>query len=291
MGTLEEVQRAAAVAADRVGPAVVAVGRGAGVVVAPDAVLTNAHNVQPGAVPVGFADGRRSEGEVLAADVDDDLAVVRVATEGATPVTWAEAGPRLGAAVFALGAPRAGAPGRVTVGFVSDLERPFRGPRGRRLLGVEHTAPRGRGSSGGPIVDSAGRVVGIDTHRHGGGFYLALPAGEELRRRVETLVRGETRTRRRIGVAIASPEVARRLREAVGLDPREGLLVRELDDDGPAAAAGLRRGDLLVAADDVPITSSDELLDQLDRAGDELRLRVVRGSEELDLTVRFPAST
>jgi serine protease Do len=289
MGTLDEVQQAVLTAADGVGPSVVAVGRGAGVVVAPDAVLTNAHNVQPGPVSVAFADGRVIEGEVVATDVDDDLAVVRADVGDAAPVTWAETGPALGAAVFAVGRPRAGAAGRVTVGFVSSLVRPFRGPRGRRLLGVEHTAPRGRGSSGGPITDSQGRVVGIDTHRVGGGFYLALPAGDDLRTRVDALVRGEVRSRRRLGIAIASAEAARRLRDAVGLEPRDGLLIRELEDDGPAAAAGLRRGDLLVAADGLPVASSDDLLDRLDGAGDEVTLRVVRGSDELDVTVRFPA--
>jgi serine protease Do len=290
MDAFAQIQAAVAAASERLAPAVVAVGRGAGLVIAPGAVLTNAHNVGDGPWSVTFLDGTVEEGDLLATDVDGDLAVVRTETGGREPVPWAATGPALGAAVLAIGAPRRGAPGRVTVGFVSAVDRPFRGPRGRRLAGVEHTAPRGRGSSGGPIVDPDGRVVGIDTHRLGGGFYLALPASAELRGRVDALVRGETRSRRRLGIAVAPAEVARQLRAAVGLEPRDGLLVREVDPAGPAAAADVRRGDLIVAVDGVTTRSTDDLLAQVDAAGAELTLTILRGTDEVVVPVALPAS-
>jgi serine protease Do len=286
MNVLNELQDAIVAAADITGRAVVAVGRGAGMVIAADRILTNAHNLTGPTATVRFADGRIVEAEVTAADLDGDLAVLTAETNGITPVTWADEAPTLGAAVLALGAPRRG-PARVTVGFVSATERRFRGPRGRRLTGMEHTAPVGRGSSGGPVVDVEGRVVGIDTHRRGDGFYLALPVSASLRERLEVLSRGEAPVRRHLGVAIAPAEVARRLRSAVGLTDRTGVLVREVEDDSPAARAGLREGDLVVGAGGSPITRPDELLEAVDRGDDPMVLAIVRGEQELELTVSF----
>jgi serine protease Do len=287
VSALSELQEAVAGAAAQVGPSVVAVGRGAGLVVGPDRVLTNAHNVVgQEQVPVRFADGRRTVGAVEAADVDGDLAVVSVATEQVPAAVFAEQGPALGAAVVAFGAPRRGA-SRVTLGFVSGVDQSFRGPRDRRVHGaVEHTAPAGRGSSGGPIVDTDGRVVGIDTHRRGDGFYLAIPASPGLRDRIAALARGESPTRRRLGITVAPAEVAQRLRAAVGLPDRAGVLVREVEPDSSAEAADLRVGDLITAAGDDALARPDELLRILDEAGTEpIVLTVVRGADELTVTV------
>jgi serine protease Do len=181
---------------------------------------------------------------------------------------------------------------RVTFGTISSVGRSFRGPRGRLITdGIEHTAPMGRGSSGGPLVDPEGRLLAINTHRPGDGLYLALPATEARRSRIEALARGESPTRRRLGVALAPPHVARRLRAAVGLPARDGALVREVAEGSPGAAAGLIRGDLIVVAAGQPVGSIDDLLSAVDGVGDDgtLSLRVVRGTEEVDLTVRFDA--
>lgn len=294
MSILEEVQQAVERAAAEVGPSVLSVGRGAGFVVGPDRIVTNAHNLLGPRGPdiaghrldVHFADGHVASAEVVGADVDGDLAVLSVPTGEVSVPPWAETGPALGAAVFALGAPRRG-PARVTVGFVCGVERSFRGPRGRRLLGIEHTAPVGRGSSGGPVVDREGRIVGIDTHRRGDGFYLAVPVSTELRQRLERLGRGEAPARRRLGVAVAPPQVAARLRAAVGLSPRDGVLLRAVDDGGAAARAGLREGDLVTAAAGAAVRGPDDLLDALDRSEGDLVLAVFRGETELALTVVF----
>jgi serine protease Do len=173
---------------------------------------------------------------------------------------------------------------------VSAVGRAFRGPQGRRIAGsVEHTAPLARGSSGGPLVDAAGRLVGLNTHRLGDGFYLALPADQELRGRIDDLARGEAPRRRRLGVALAPAHVTHRLRSAVGLPERDGLLVRGVEDDSPAARAGLRRGDLIVAVGERAVTGSDDLFAALDTEAESLSVTIVRGTDELTVEVTFAA--
>jgi len=127
---------------------------------------------------------------------------------------------------------------RATVGFVSSTGRPFRGPRGHRIEGsVEHTAPLPAGSSGGPLLDLDGRLVGLNTHRLGEGFYLALPATAAFQARARALAAGESPRGRRLGVGLAPVPVARRLRRAVGLPDAEGLLVRLVEEGSPAEAS------------------------------------------------------
>ena len=294
MPALQELQDAIVSTAGSVGPAVVGLGRGwgrgSGVVVERDRVLTCAHNLRGEEVTVTFADGRRELGRVAAVDADFDLALVGVETDGVEPVGWEEEGTAaLGTPVLALANP-GGRGLRVTAGFVSSAERSFRGPRGRRVRGViEHTAPLPRGSSGGPLVDSGGRLLGLNAVRLEGGLILAVPAGRETRERLERIGRGEAPRQRRLGVAIAPPRVARRMRHAVGLPERDGLLVRGVEDDSPAGRAGVERGDLLVEAGGRELDAVDALYAALDEvaADGTLALRVVRGTEEREVEVAF----
>ena len=138
-----------------------------------------------------------------------------------------------------------------------------------------------------PVVDTDGRLLGINTHRLGEGFYLARPVDADLRRRVDQLLSGVSPRRRSLGVALAPPEIARRLRAAVGLDPRDGLLVRAVDADGPAARAGVQEGDLIVGAAGTSVGGVDEVHALLDRLedGSELELSIVRGADELTIVV------
>src|SRR5437868_660778 len=211
MTALAELESTIQTAAEKVGPAVVGLGRGwglgTGVVVATGRVLTNAHNLRGDEATVTFAGGRRETGRVAGVDLDVDLAAIEVDTGDVEPVAWdPEAGPpALGTAVLALANP-GGRGLRVTTGFVSSAERRFRGPRGRRIAGaIEHTAPLPRGSSGGPLVDSEGRLLGLNTIRQEGGLILAIPADAGLARRADALWRGEPAQRGRLGVAIAPP--------------------------------------------------------------------------------------
>lgn len=291
--SLEEWGSALRRVAAETGPAVVAVVRhragGSGVVIGPNRILTNAHNAGPEGVRVFFGDGRVEESEVAGVDVDGDLIVLEAATGEAPVVEWGAGDAlSLGTPVVAMCNP-GGRGLRATLGFVSATGRPFRGPRGHRIEGsVEHTAPLPAGSSGGPLLDLDGRLVGVNTHRLGEGFYLALPATAALQARVRALAAGESPRGRRLGVGLAPVPVARRLRRAVGLPDAEGLLVRLVEEGSPAAAAGLGVGDLLVAAAGRPLVVVEDLHAVLDRLeGEAVEVRVLRGMEERTVTIRF----
>ena len=287
---LAALEAAARTVADRVGPATVAIGRsgrGSGVVVAPGRVLTNAHNLRDRTTQVVFGDGRRVQGEVAGADVHGDLVVLEVDTGDVEPVDWAGTGPSVGDVVFAVARGLRGT--RLGFGLVSGTGRSFRGPRGRRITsGVEHSAPLARGSSGGPLVDRSGRLVAVNTHRLGDGFYVAQPADDSLRSKVDRMGAGERIERPTLGIAVAPPEVGARLRAAVGLPERAGLLVRDVEDDGPAHRAGVRPGDLVVTAAGHDLDSVDDLFDALDdqEPGASFELVLVRGADELTVAVR-----
>jgi serine protease Do len=288
MTALADLGREIGEIAARVGPSVVGIGNrwrgGSGVVIAENRVLTNAHNLRGDEVNVTFADGRTADATPLGVDADGDLAVLEVATDGAPALAPGADAPGIGTPIVALGNPNGHGP-RVTIGFVSGVNRSFRGPRGHRVAGaIEHTAPLMPGSSGGPVVDLDGRLLGINTNRLGNGFYQAITADSSLAERVTALGRGETPTRRRLGVGLAPAHVARRLRRAVGLPERDGLLVREVEDESPAAKAGLAEGDLIVAAGERAIAGADDLFDALAGSG-PLELTIVRGADELKVTV------
>jgi serine protease Do len=195
----------------------------------------------------------------------------------------------IGQPVLAFGNP-GGRGLRVTPGFVSSVARSFRGPRGRRIGGaIEHTAPLPRGSSGGPLVDLDGRLLGINAVRQDGGLILAIAVDRSLRERVDALGRGEAPARVRLGVAIAPPRVARRLRRAVGLPELDGVLVRAVEEGSAAERAGIERGDLIVGVAGRQIEGVDTLYEALDGARDsgQLELTVLRGADERTVAVSF----
>jgi serine protease Do len=148
------------------------------------------------------------------------------------------------------------------------------------------------GSSGSALVDMEGRLVGLNTNRIGGGFYLAIPTDTTLQARVTALGRGESPERPRLGVGLAPSGAARRMRQAVGLPERDGLLVREVVADSPAAKGGIETGDLLVSAAGKPLADADDLSDALAAAGagGELELGVVRGVDERVVRVTLDAA-
>ncbi len=289
MSAVEELQAAVESVATGAGPSIVGIGshlRGSGIVIGDGRVLTNAHNIRGDEVTITFADGRSLRGHLAGIDVDGDLAVVNVDTAGAPALTWG-AGDSLGTGAVVFGA--AASPGggtRVTMGTVSAVARAFRGPGGRRIAGsLEHTAPLAPGSSGGALLDPDGRLVGLNTNRLGEGFYLALPADAALRERVDALGRGESVERPRLGIAVAPNHVARRLRRSVGLPERDGILVRGVEDDSPAARAGIVEGDLIVELAGRQITDADGLVEAIAAASTPYEVRIVRGLEERTVTI------
>jgi serine protease Do len=289
MTIFDEIQASIARLAEDAGPSVAGIGQrwgiGSGIVLGEGRVLTNAHNVRGSQATVTFADGRTAEGTVAGHDIDGDLAVIEADTGQVPALAWAAAAPAIGTPVFALSNP-GGRGLRVTFGTVSGIDRTFRGPRGLRITGsLEHTAPLLPGSSGGPVLDAQGQLLGINTNRLGEGFYLAIPADEALRGRVDALARGESVRAPQLGIAITPGHVARRLRRAVGLPDTEGLLIRGVAEDSPAARAGLASGDLIVAAAGQPVRTVDDLSGALRAAGEAIELTVLRGTDERSIQV------
>jgi serine protease Do len=294
---IADLGAAIAATAERVGPSVVGVGRGwgvgSGVVVADGRVLVPAHSLRSREPSLTFADGRHETATIVTHDADLDLAALTVDTGDAPAIDWPDDDGRpavtIGTPVIALANP-GGRGLRATLGFVSTATRRFRGPRGRRVpAGIEHTAPLPRGSAGGPLVDLDGRLLGLNAVRRDGGLILALPVDGGLRARVDAMFSGTAPTRPKLGIAIAPPHVARKLRRAVGLEERDGVLVRAVEDDSPADGAGIARGDLVVAVGGQALDSVDVLYDALDAvaAGGTLELTVVRGDDERPVTVSF----
>ncbi|MDA8297802.1 MAG: trypsin-like peptidase domain-containing protein [Actinomycetota bacterium] len=288
-GTMQELSEAIEAVAAKVAPSVVGVGAsGSGFVLAAGLVATNAHNLRAGEDPiVTFADGARRTSTVAGVDVAGDLAVLALETPGVPAIAWSAAPAQLGQLVIAFAHP-GGRGVRVSLGNVAALDVGFTGPAGQRIGGaIEHTAPLRHGSSGGPVTDVAGRLLGINTSRQGEGFYRAITADPALQRGLERLARGERAVRPRLGVAVAPSGVADRLRSAVGLPPREGLLVRAVEDGSPGARAGLREGDLIISLAGQAVRSVDGLASLLEAAAtsDVVELDVVRGVEELVVIV------
>lgn len=291
MTVIEELTDLVRTANEAASAAVVTIGsrgRGSGFVIAPGKVLTNAHNLRDRTTQVSFADGRAVQATVTGSDLDGDLVVLDVDTADVTPLTWAAEAPTTGDVVVTLTAGRHRR--RVTWGQVTATETGFEGPRGRPITGaLEHSAPCAPGSSGAPVLDREGHVVGINTHRLEYGFYLARSVDSALREVVDGMAGGRTFEPAHLGVAVAPANVAARLRAAVGLTGRDGLLVREVAGGSPAAKAGISRGDLLVRAGDRELRTTDDLFAVLGgvSTGDQLVLGIVRGVEELDVTITF----
>ena len=139
------------------------------------------------------------------------------------------------------------------------------------------------------MVDSEGRLLGLNALRLDGGLILAVPADARVKERVLLLGSGEAPAHHRLGVAVAPPRAARRMRRAVGLPDRDGLLVREVAQDGPADRAGVRAGDLTVAAGNRVdgVEALYAVLDGVPAGGGTLRLTLVRGTDERSADVDF----
>ena len=289
---IEELQAAATTVADRIGTATVAIGRdrrGTGIVLADGQVLTNAHNLRDRTTEVTFPDGRTAQGEVLGTDPEGDLAVLAVDTSGAAPPEWATSEAALGQVVFAAARGRHGL--RVSFGLVSGTGR-SEAPVAAASPAASSTPRRWRGLVGRPAGRRRRPSPGYQHPRLGDGFYLAMPADAALRERVDQLAAGESPVRRRLGIAVAPPFVARRLRRAVGLPERDGLLVRGVEEGSPAAAAGSPRATSWcrpTAATSTRPTTFGRCSTGSD--GDVVTVGIVRGVEELTVRVTFEPGT
>ncbi|MEJ0020440.1 MAG: trypsin-like peptidase domain-containing protein [Acetobacteraceae bacterium] len=286
---------------ERVGPAVVHViafaadgkprGQGSGVVFTPDGyVLTNAHVVEGAArLRASFTDGQAMEAALVGADADTDTAVLRLSGSGLPHAELgSSAGLRVGQLVVAIGNPL-GFQCTVTAGIVSALGRTLRTPSGRVIESVIQTdAPLNPGNSGGPLVNGAGRVVGINTATILPAQGICFAIGIDTAVWVATRLMRDGRMRRsRLGLSGQTVPIATRVRRFHGLEQAGGMLVLDVAENGPASASGVQRGDTIVAFDGAPVSGVDDLhrLLTAERAGRALPLRLLRRAEMLDLEV------
>ncbi|HXV32799.1 MAG TPA: trypsin-like peptidase domain-containing protein [Gaiellaceae bacterium] len=267
-----------------------AVGGGSGVVITPDGfMLTSAHVVAgtDGRVEASFVDGRELAAEVVGADPLSDLAVLRSEEDGLVPAVLGDAETlRVGQLVVAIGNPH-GFAGSVTAGVVSALGRslPVRSRAAGRIVEnvIQTDAALNPGNSGGALADGRGCVVGINTAVAGVGLGLAVPINDVTRRIVGALMRDGRFTRAYIGIAGGSRPLPPRLARELGRSA--GVEVVEVVEGSPAAKAGLRPEDLIVAVGGAPVEGADDLQRLMagELIGERVSATVIRESARLEL--------
>jgi S1-C subfamily serine protease len=261
-------------------------GGGSGVTVTPDGyVLTSAHVVEGAdGGTASFLDGRELDFDVVGTDRLSDLAVLRVAADDGVAAILGDADRlQVGQLVVAIGNPH-GFGGSVTAGVVSALGRSLPTAAGRIVENVVQTdAALNPGNSGGALADAGARVVGINTAVAGVGLGLAVPINETTRRIVGALMRDGRFRRAFIGIAGGPRPVPPRLASELGR--RNAVEVVEVVDGSPAAHAGLRPEDLIVALDGTPVASAGDLqrLMTKERIGRRVRATVVRQGAPIDV--------
>jgi len=284
-------------AVDVAGPAVVRVqagrGGGSGVLFAPDGlILTNAHVVASFARPVAtLASGEVLQADVIGRDEDTDLAVLRVSSaEASLPCcTLADSRAiRVGQVAVAIGNPY-GFQHTVTSGVVSALGRTLRATSGRLMDDVIQTdAALNPGNSGGPLVNTRGEVIGVNTATilPAQGLCFAI-ASNTARFVISKLIKDGRIRRSYLGLAGQTVPVPRAIAKANQLAISSGVFVTAVEPDGAATDAGIRDGDVIVAIDDQPITAIDDLHRALDekRIGVAASIAILRGGARRTITV------
>lgn len=303
MGLIQTLSEEVAAVVERRGPAVLHVralrgGRGglsggSGVLISPDGLaLTNSHVIAgSNGIEAETSDGRSLIADLIGEDPATDLALLRLHSQSSFPS--AELGDsndlRVGDFVLAVGSPF-GLARSVTLGIVSALGRSLGGQGGRRIEGVIQTdAPLNPGNSGGPLLDHAGRVIGINTAVLQGsqGLCFAVPSNTAKFVVGEVLAHGRVR-RAWLGIAAQEVLLPARVQKDFGLAKARGVAVERVDAGSPAARAGVQAGDVIVSLRQRPTESVADLHRLLDHEAidAELPIELLRKSRLLTLTVR-----
>ncbi len=282
----------------KVEPSVVTIqhdqGTGSGVVWSKDGVVvTNAHVVgEVRDVQVAFFDGQRADGRVRATDPDTDLAVVEVERDDLQPATFQKTLPVVGELAVAMGSPL-GFQNTITAGIISGLHREIPGSaeQGIRSLVdlIQTDAAISPGNSGGALVNARGEVVGINVayippEQGAVAIGFAIPGATAVDV-VGQLLRDGRATHSYLG--IQPDQVTREVAAELGLERAGGVVVLAAIDGGPAAKAGLRPGDVIVAIDDARIETVEDLFSELRqrKPGSRVRLTIIRDGRQQTVTV------
>ena len=298
---LDAYSQAVVGAVERVAPAVVHIevglahgarqGSGSGVAFTPDGLLlTNSHVVHGARkIRATFADGLSREVDLIGDDPDTDIAVLRFGASGVNSAALGSSrSVRVGQLAIAIGNPY-GFQHTVTAGVVSALGRSLRAQSGRLIDDVLQTdAALNPGNSGGPLVDSRGQVIGINTAIIPGAQGICFATAIDTVKLVVMQILRDGRVRRGyLGLAGANQVLSRRVVRHFGLDNVRAVRVESVDKGGPAAVAGVESGDLIVRFDGQPVNGIDDLhrLLTAERIGRASRLTLIRRTQELESDV------
>ena len=307
---LDEYSRTVVSAAERVAPAVVNIeiqqrsknrsrdiaGSGSGFIITPDGfILTNSHVVHGATrIVVNLSDGRDCPAQLIGDDPETDLAVIRIAAPQLVHVRLADSEAlRVGQVAIAIGNPL-GFQASVTAGVISALGRSMYSQSGRLIDNIIQTdAALNPGNSGGPLVNSAGEVIGVNTAmiRPAQGICFAI-ASNTAKLVAGWLIRDGRIRRSYIGVAGQNVPLHRRVIRFYNLPLETGVLVVSVEKDSPAQRAGLREGDIIVGFGERPIGSIHDLHKMLvaEQIGVPAKLLIIRHTEKLELSI-LPAES
>lgn len=303
---LDAYSNAVVAAADAVSPAVVKIdvrkggerrggrqggGSGSGFIITPDGfILTNSHVVHGAErIEVTLADGRRPDAHLVGTDPDTDLAVIRVYAPNLQPARLGDSNQlRVGQLAVAIGNPY-GFQYTVTAGVVSALGRSFRADSGRLMDNIIQTdAALNPGNSGGPLVNSRGEVIGVNTAvilpAQGLCFAIAINSAKFT---AGWLIKDGVIRRSYIGVGGQTTKIHRRVVRFYNLPVETGMLVVGVEPGTPASRAGLREGDIVVELGGQQVSGIDDLHRQLtgEKVGARLPMTVIRNTEKLQLEI------
>jgi len=298
---LDAYSRAVIHVVEKVGPAVVSIGvrnghrgaqgegAGSGLIIAPDGfVLTNNHVVAGAkSIEVRLTEGGKFPAQIVGTDPATDLAVVRISENGLPTAQLGDSDKlHVGQLVIAIGNPL-GFQSTVSTGVVSALGRALRGESGRLIENVIQTdVSLNPGNSGGPLVDSRGRVVGVNSAMiyRAQGISFAIPSNTAKWVAGQLILKGRVR-RAYLGLAGQSRPISRRAQRYFELPTSSVVEVVSIERNAPAERAGLRPGDQIVALNGEPVANVDDIHRALagQGAGVRLRLSVLRGKDRLEL--------